>query len=99
MAMAMDRYFALMTIFLSILAESIQQQGATNFVDYTGIADVVQNLVSFGNSDLNIISDFKLPFVQSGFLSQLTQKGMIDKLFEVYGVWDRVLLLIWKFAW
>ena len=56
-------YVAFITIFLSIIAETLQGQGPTNFVDYNGIADVVENLVSFGNSDLNIISDFKLPSV------------------------------------
>ena len=70
-------YVAFMAIFLSIITESSKGQGPTNLINYNGIADVVENLVSFGTSDLNIISDFKLPSVQSDFLSKLNNKGRI----------------------
>ena len=66
---------SLMTLILSPIVKSSDQLERIDLVDFSGIADVVENLMSFGNSELNIISDFELPSVQSSFLTTLAGRG------------------------
>ena len=72
---------SLMTLILSPIVKSSDQLERIDLVDFSGIADVVENLMSFGsNSELNIISDFELPAVQSNFLTNLAGRGSTSDL-------------------